>query len=81
MIIGGIAISIVLVIAGIKNINNSSDLGSFTGFISALLIAVQPARALGTLNTILQEGAASLLRLEDLLNKKFELMKLKARMY
>ena len=45
-------------------------MGSFTGFISALLIAVQPARALGTLNTILQEGAASLLRLEDLLNKR-----------
>ena len=69
-IIGGLAISIVLVIAGIRILNESSDLGSFTGFISALLIAVQPARALGTLNTILQEGAASLLRLQELLNKK-----------
>jgi subfamily B ATP-binding cassette protein MsbA len=69
-IIGGIAISIVLVIAGMRILNNNSDLGSFTGFISALLIAVQPARALGTLNTILQEGAASLLRLEELLNKQ-----------
>ena len=35
-----------------------------------MLIAVQPARALGTLNTILQEGAASLIRLEGLLKKK-----------
>ncbi len=69
-IIGGLAISIVLVLAGIRILNNNSDLGSFTGFISALLIAVQPARALGTLNTILQEGAASLIRLEDLLKKK-----------
>ena len=69
-IIGGIAISIVLVLAGIRIFNNNSDLGSFTGFISALLIAVQPARALGTLNTILQEGAASLVRLEDLFKKK-----------
>ena len=69
-IIGGLAISIVLVVAGIRILNNNSDLGSFTGFISALLIAVQPARALGTLNTILQEGAASLLRLEGLLKKK-----------
>jgi len=69
-IIGGIAISIVLVLAGIRILNDSSDIGSFTGFISALLIAVQPARALGTLNTILQEGAASLIRLEDLLKKK-----------
>ena len=69
-IIGGIAISIVLVLAGIRILNDTSDLGSFTGFISALLIAVQPARALGTLNTILQEGAASLIRLEDLLKKR-----------
>tara|TARA_X000000950_G_scaffold83126_1_gene104571 strand:- start:1340 stop:3091 length:1752 start_codon:yes stop_codon:yes gene_type:complete len=69
-IIGGFAISIVLVLAGIRILNNNSDLGSFTGFISALLIAVQPARALGTLNAILQEGAASLIRLEDLLKKK-----------
>ncbi len=69
-VIGGIAISIVLVLAGIRILNDTSDLGSFTGFISALLIAVQPARALGTLNTILQEGAASLIRLEDMLKKK-----------
>ena len=69
-IIGGLAISIVLVVAAIRILNNNSDLGSFTGFISALLIAVQPARALGTLNTILQEGAASLIRLESLLKKK-----------
>ncbi len=69
-IIGGLAISIVLVLAGMRILNNDSDFGSFTGFLSALLIAVQPARALGTLNTILQEGAASLLRLEELLNKK-----------
>ena len=69
-VIGGIAISIVLVLAGIRILNDTSDLGSFTGFISALLIAVQPARALGTLNNILQEGAASLIRLEDMLKKK-----------
>ena len=69
-IIGGLAISIVLVLAGIRILNNNSDVGAFTGFISALLIAVQPARALGTLNTILQEGAASLIRLEVLLKKK-----------
>ena len=52
-IIGGLAISTVLVIAGIRILNESSDLGSFTGFISALLIAVQPARALGTLNPLI----------------------------
>ena len=69
-VVGGLAISIVLVFAGLRILSDNSDLGSFTGFISALLIAVQPARALGTLNTILQEGAASLLRLEEVLSKK-----------
>ena len=69
-IIGGLAISVVLVLAGFRILNEDSDFGYFTGFISALLIAVQPARALGTLNTILQEGAASLLRLEEVLGKK-----------
>ena len=69
-IIGGLAISVVLVLAGLRILSEESDFGSFTGFISALLIAVQPARALGTLNTILQEGAASLLRLDEVLSKK-----------
>jgi len=76
-IIGGLAISVVLVLAGFRILNESSDFGSFTGFISALLIAVQPARALGTLNTILQEGAASLLRLEEVLGKKNLIVELK----
>ncbi len=69
-IVGGIAISIVLVLAGYRILAGHSDIGSFTGFISALLIAVQPARALGTLNAILQEGAASLQRLDDLSKRK-----------
>lgn len=69
-IIGGLAISSVIVIAGIRINSGHIDIGSFSGFISALLIAVQPARALGTLNTVLQEGGASLLRLDDILKKE-----------
>mgnify|MGYP001166669945 CR=1 FL=1 len=65
-IIGGVAVSIVIIVAGIRITSGASDIGAFSGFISALLIAVQPARALGTLNTILQEGAASLLRIEQI---------------
>ena len=58
-VIGGLAIAIVIFIAGTRIINGTSDIGAFSGFISALLIAVQPARALGTLNTVLQEGASA----------------------
>ena len=69
-IVGGLAISSVIVVAGLRINSGDVDIGSFTGFISALLIAVQPARALGTLNTVLQEGGASLLRLDSILNKE-----------
>ena len=58
-VIGGLAIATVIFIAGTRIINGTSDIGAFSGFISALLIAVQPARALGTLNTVLQEGASA----------------------
>ena len=49
-IIGGIAISLVILLAGWQIISGRSSIGEFSGFISALLIAVGPARALGTLN-------------------------------
>ncbi len=58
-VIGGLAIAVVIFIAGTRIISGNSDIGAFSGFVSALLIAVQPARALGTLNTVLQEGASA----------------------
>ena len=76
-IIGGLAISSVIVIAGLRVNSGHIDIGSFSGFISALLIAVQPARALGTLNTVLQEGGASLLRLDDILKKENKIISIK----
>ena len=80
-IIGGLAISSVIVIAGLRINSGHIDIGSFSGFISALLIAVQPARALGTLNTVLQEGGASLLRLDDILNKENRITTIKTQIY
>ena len=76
-IVGGLAISAVIIIAGLRINSGHSDIGAFSGFISALLIAVQPARALGTLNTVLQEGGASLLRLDDILNRENKIISVK----
>ena len=76
-IIGGLAISLVIVVAGLRINSGHIDIGAFSGFISALLIAVQPARALGTLNTVLQEGGASLLRLDEILNKENKIISIK----
>ncbi len=58
-IIGGVAISLVILLAGWQIVSGQSTIGEFSGFISALLIAVGPARALGTLNSVLQEGTAA----------------------
>ena len=58
-IIGGIAISLVILLAGWQIVAGTSTVGEFSGFISALLIAVGPARAIGTLNSVLQEGTAA----------------------
>ena len=66
-----------IVIAGLRINSGHTDIGAFSGFISALLIAVQPARALGTLNTVLQEGGASLLRFDEILNKENKIFSIK----
>ena len=58
-IVGGIAISLVILLAGWQIVSGTSTVGEFSGFISALLIAVGPARAIGTLNSVVQEGNAA----------------------
>ena len=60
--LGGLAVALVLGFAGWRTANGGSSLGNFTGFVSALLLASRPVRALGTLNTSLQEGSAGLSR-------------------
>lgn len=59
---GGVAVAAVLVLIGQRILSNSSTVGDFTGFVSALLLAAQPIRALGNLNAIVQEAAAALQR-------------------
>ena len=44
-------------------------IGSVIGFVTALLMLAQPARALGTFNTILQEGLSALQRIYKQLNE------------
>ncbi|WP_445501200.1 ABC transporter ATP-binding protein [Microvirga sp. G4-2] len=59
---GGVAVAAVLVLIGQRILSQNSTVGDFTGFVSALLIAAQPIRALGNLHAILQEAAAALHR-------------------
>lgn len=59
---GGLAVAGVLVLIGWRIVEGKSTVGQFTGFVTALLLAAQPIRALGNLNAIAQEALAALAR-------------------
>ncbi len=66
---GGMAVAVVLVLVGQRVLNGDRTVGDFTGYVAALLLAAQPARALGNLNAILQEAAAALRRYFDVMDE------------
>lgn len=59
---GGLAVAGVLVLIGMRIVNGETTIGDFTGFVTALLLAAQPIRAIGNLNAIVQEAIAALTR-------------------
>src|SRR5208337_4849984 len=61
-VLGGAAVAAVIGFAGWRAAVGSNTIGNFTGFVAALLIASRPLRALGSLNTAVQEGLAGLIR-------------------
>jgi subfamily B ATP-binding cassette protein MsbA len=69
-VLGGTAVALVLGFAGWRASVGTSTLGNFTGFITALMIASRPLRALGSLNAALQEGAAGLSRVFRLVDQR-----------
>ncbi len=66
---GGIAVAGVLVLVGQRVLAGEKTVGDFTGYVAALLLAAQPARALGNLNAILQEAAAAMRRYFDVMDE------------
>jgi subfamily B ATP-binding cassette protein MsbA len=68
-ILGGLAVGGVIAFGGYRVATGQGTIGEFTGFISALLIAAQPVRAIGTLNTVLQEGLGAVQRIFTLLDE------------
>ncbi len=61
-VLGGTAVALVIGFAGWRAALGDGGIGNFAGFVSALLLAAQPLRALGSLNAALQEGLAGLVR-------------------
>jgi subfamily B ATP-binding cassette protein MsbA len=68
-VLGGVAVAVVLGFAGWRAANGGNTLGDFTGFVAALLLASRPVRALGALNSALQEGMAGLVRVFDVVDE------------
>jgi subfamily B ATP-binding cassette protein MsbA len=58
-ILGGVAITGVIVYGGAQVIAGTRTTGTFFSFITALLLAYEPVKRLANLNTALQEGMAA----------------------
>ncbi len=69
-ILGGLAASLVIFMAGYRVSLGDLTTGSVIGFVTALLMLAQPARAIGTFNTVVQEGLSALERIYQQFNLK-----------
>jgi ATP-binding cassette, subfamily B, bacterial MsbA len=68
-VLGGVVVAGVIAFAGWRIAQGYGSAGAFTGFLGALMMAAQPVRAIGTLNTALQEGLAAAQRIFALLDE------------
>jgi subfamily B ATP-binding cassette protein MsbA len=68
--LGGVAIAGVIAFAYLRISTGISTVGDFMGFVSALLIAAQPIRALGSLAGRVQEGIAAAESFYGLIDEK-----------
>ena len=68
-VLAGVAVALVIGFEGWRNAIGGSGVGNFMGFISALLIAARPLRALGTMNAAIQEGLAGLVRVFNVIDE------------
>ncbi|MCB1509317.1 MAG: ABC transporter ATP-binding protein [Hyphomicrobiaceae bacterium] len=66
--LGGIAVAGVIALAYWRISGGNATVGDFMGFVSALLMAAQPIRALGNLTARVQEGIAAVERVYEMLD-------------
>ena len=67
-VLGGVAAACVIGFASYRVSMGELSPGSVVGYVTALLMIAQPARALGTFNTVLQEALSALSRIYSQLN-------------
>jgi ATP-binding cassette, subfamily B, bacterial MsbA len=71
--LGGIAVALVILYGGHEVITEARSPGAFFSFITALLLAYQPMKALASLNANLQEGLAAAQRIFTVLDVEPEI--------
>ncbi len=71
--IGSIALAIVVAVVALRVEAGAIDGPQFISFIIALLLLSQPARGLGTLNAVVQEGLGALERIFEFLDERGEI--------
>lgn len=71
--LGGFAIVAVILYGGAEVIGGARTTGTFFSFITALLLAYEPAKRLANLNVNLQEGLAAAQRVFQLIDEKPEI--------
>lgn len=69
-VLGGVAVAGVIGVAAWQVSAGQLQVGEVAGFITALLMLVQPVRAIGTLNAVTQEGLAATARVFSLLDQR-----------
>lgn len=72
--LGGVAVAGVIALASYQVAQGTMQIGDVIGFITALLLLVQPVRALGTLNAVTQEAAAAARRIFALLDRQNQIV-------
>ena len=66
----GFAVALVVFAGGYRSINGDLEVGAFFSFLTALMLAYQPVRALAGINIGLNEGFSAAKRIYDLLDNQ-----------
>ena len=69
-VLGGLAVAGVVALAYLRISSGISTVGDFMGFVTALLMAAQPIKALGNLSGKVQEGLSAIESVYELLDEK-----------
>jgi subfamily B ATP-binding cassette protein MsbA len=68
--ITGVAVAIVVFAGGYRSVNGQLEIGAFFSFLTALMMAYQPVRALAGINIGLNEGLTAAKRIYKILDNK-----------